>query len=833
MQINVRRLAAIVPLLVAVSLLFSFLSSLNFSKTGFEGFIGEGFKTPQNAAVGSATGSATSAASTGGASYDQGVLGNPLSGGGGFNPPNVPLFYVEGLDETTNYLRLYTATKYDGGWAIDEVVCSQVSVPRAAKVYRVTPIVNLTGHLPVAKDTKAVLPEIYDCYDANSGTFSLNSTRQPYYGFSDARNVKPTKFDGEISYDDEKLKAIAKKIVASATTDYEKVELIARWLAENYECGYEEFGKDFVREFLFEKRRGTCREFASAFVLLAQSVGIPARLVFGYIADPVPRNQTVFASDACFWAEVRFVEGWVEFDPTPPCVAAATATNITYVDRAIIGGEEFRIEGVVRSEVGNPSGFVEVFLKRNKSEDGILVGVLPVEDGKFSGTLIAPNTTGRYSVVAHYVGSRYFAESWSDPVVEVYCRPVIDVEIPDRIATRSLLFGRVLTAPPYNGELDLCVDGECRRVKVEDGNFSALLSLEPGNATIKLAVRGEGYILPAEVSKNVEVAELRVAVETVREGERIRGIVTFGGEPVNATMIFGGVMTRIENGRFEVGLDLDLGKNEVSVAVPEFLYVGNVTVFVKRPVTIDAEIADGKLLVYVHDGTTPADGYVSFGDLTKKLENGRAEFPLPESFVFGRVKYHGSEKYFAASRDVSVLPLPLIAAAIIAIAAAAIAAMAFRRRIAHLEIRIKKEHPLLPNVWEPGEVVEVEVAEAAELEVDGKKLEGGRFRLTFSTPGLRRIVATRREGRTVKRGEVIVKIAPYVEGVAEVLRMLEELAGGDATMTAREIAAKLGLKDSKIVRYFELARYGGRRLSRGEFLEAFREYLEVVGGEGS
>ena len=55
-------------------------------------------------------------------------------------------------------------------------------------------------------------------------------------------------------------------------------------------------------------------------VVLARSVGIPARLVTGFVPgeqDPVTGTYTVRAKHAHAWAEVWFAGiGWGPFDPT-------------------------------------------------------------------------------------------------------------------------------------------------------------------------------------------------------------------------------------------------------------------------------------------------------------------------------------------------------------------------------------------------------------------------------------------------------------------------------------------------------------------------------------
>lgn len=79
-------------------------------------------------------------------------------------------------------------------------------------------------------------------------------------------------------------------------------------------------GEDPVDEFLFESRRGFCEHFASAFVVLLRTAGIPARVVTGYQGgefNPGGRYFIVRQLDAHAWAEAWIPgEGWVRADPT-------------------------------------------------------------------------------------------------------------------------------------------------------------------------------------------------------------------------------------------------------------------------------------------------------------------------------------------------------------------------------------------------------------------------------------------------------------------------------------------------------------------------------------
>lgn len=77
-----------------------------------------------------------------------------------------------------------------------------------------------------------------------------------------------------------------------------------------------------LQDFLFETRRGHCEYFASSMVLLLRSLGIPARLVTGFLGaelNPIEDYLIVRQSNAHAWVEAWLPDrGWQTFDPTPP-----------------------------------------------------------------------------------------------------------------------------------------------------------------------------------------------------------------------------------------------------------------------------------------------------------------------------------------------------------------------------------------------------------------------------------------------------------------------------------------------------------------------------------
>lgn len=134
------------------------------------------------------------------------------------------------------------------------------------------------------------------------------------------------------------LTNIAQTVASGATTPRERVALLETYLRSFYEFNpVAQPGHSYTRiERLLrdqgaEGEGGTSEQFAVAFAMLARSLGIPTRVVVGFIVDPanadpaaetsstsVPGTITVTAADAQAWPEVLFADaGWIPFDPTP------------------------------------------------------------------------------------------------------------------------------------------------------------------------------------------------------------------------------------------------------------------------------------------------------------------------------------------------------------------------------------------------------------------------------------------------------------------------------------------------------------------------------------
>ena len=120
---------------------------------------------------------------------------------------------------------------------------------------------------------------------------------------------------------------LAQKITASSTSTYEKALAIQNYFY-NGEFTYDlnspvtPLDKDAIEYFLFESKRGTCVQFASAMTMLCRAAGIPTRYMEGYVCEEYDASKGCYIikqKHAHAFPEVYLPGyGWRIFEPTIP-----------------------------------------------------------------------------------------------------------------------------------------------------------------------------------------------------------------------------------------------------------------------------------------------------------------------------------------------------------------------------------------------------------------------------------------------------------------------------------------------------------------------------------
>lgn len=168
-------------------------------------------------------------------------------------------------------------------------------------------------------DTYSVSAPLFQAGDPGLGTLiEVCSTLEDsaYSDIVDTYTLLPNHLE-------EPVYAIAVEVSSIKASPYEKALALQSWLARN--CRYtldvepQSANDDFVTHFLLDTREGYCTHFASAMTVLCRMIGLPARYIEGYLAEPdEDGNALVTGLSAHAWTEVYFSGfGWLTFDATP------------------------------------------------------------------------------------------------------------------------------------------------------------------------------------------------------------------------------------------------------------------------------------------------------------------------------------------------------------------------------------------------------------------------------------------------------------------------------------------------------------------------------------
>ena len=153
-------------------------------------------------------------------------------------------------------------------------------------------------------------PEIEDSNEEDLGEYESDFRVSPYFSLNGTTD---------------KMQYLSNVFAAKTQSIKGRVGLVMDYLQKNCNYSLEQPelvpGEEPVEKFLFEKMAGTCQHYSTTMVLLLRCMGIPSRVVNGYMMNEWNETGgffTVRQSHAHAWVEVFFPKsGWVPFDPTP------------------------------------------------------------------------------------------------------------------------------------------------------------------------------------------------------------------------------------------------------------------------------------------------------------------------------------------------------------------------------------------------------------------------------------------------------------------------------------------------------------------------------------
>lgn len=273
-----------------------------------------------------------------------------------------------------------------------------------------------------------------------------------------------------------RVRELAERVTAGHISPYDKARALANYLQTTYPYRYADSsddypppGRDPVDWFLFDHREGTCGVYSSAFVVMARSLGIPARVVGGWLIKPTNDEQIVYTDQAHQWAEIALSGiGWVEFEPTgssdgplarifrdeiieppPPPPPLDTVTAITKSPSEIRRQQPFTVGGWVNTLTGRfVDGMkVEIYINETKEHGGEKIGEGVTRQGRFDIEVQLPSAMalGAYQLLARAVENEQFSESWSDPDISVFSASGLQLTGPSQIPVdvEAVFSGRI------------------------------------------------------------------------------------------------------------------------------------------------------------------------------------------------------------------------------------------------------------------------------------------------------------------------------------------------------------------------------------------------------
>ncbi|WP_203136139.1 transglutaminase family protein [Microbacterium sp. JZ31] len=298
-------------------------------------------------------------------------------------PADVEVLRLRTDGSSPPYLRVATLTQFDGEtWSPDGTPRGTLDFP---PVERGLTVVERTTTVEITRLTGEYLPVPYPATEVTGlvGQWTANDlnrtvtsdttsalgqryvvvSQDPQTSRERARDVMPRVEGGSedflshpgdgrnysfnaLALPDEavaaEIRAQTREVIGDATNAYDALVAMQSWfrsgggftysLEAPVEEGFDGSGMDAIQRFL-EVRSGYCTHFASTFAVMARSLGIPARVVVGFLPGTATGDEVddqdvyaVLGSQLHAWPETYLDGiGWVPFEPT---IGLGTPTSL-------------------------------------------------------------------------------------------------------------------------------------------------------------------------------------------------------------------------------------------------------------------------------------------------------------------------------------------------------------------------------------------------------------------------------------------------------------------------------------------------------------------------
>jgi transglutaminase-like putative cysteine protease len=162
----------------------------------------------------------------------------------------------------------------------------------------------------------------------------------------------------------ERISALARQIAERQDRNFSRAAKIESFLRNNYTYSLSvptpPPGMSAIEDFLFNSKKGYCEHYATAMVLMLRTLGIPARIVTGFLGGELNKYGgyiIVRESNAHSWVEAAIDNKWMRFDPTPSVSVERPSALALFMDTLKMNWDRY----VIAFSISDQKEIVRVF----------------------------------------------------------------------------------------------------------------------------------------------------------------------------------------------------------------------------------------------------------------------------------------------------------------------------------------------------------------------------------------------------------------------------------------------------------------------------------------
>lgn len=306
-----------------------------------------------------------------------------------------------------------------------------------------------------------------------------------------------------IQSDDPALAAQAAEIIGDTKDVYRAAKMLERWVGESMRFDMGVVLAPSVE--VFQKRRGTCTEYAVLLTAMARAVGIPSRFVMGYVYV-----GGMFGGHA--WTEILAGDRWIPLDGAVISEGPADAARFAFLRSSLKGGVGRLGMGPAASMYGQIDVDVVEYQVAGKPARQVPAGGVPYE---VDGDVFRDRELGLRLVKPEGFRFTGLDSVWPETTI-------VGLEGPGGTRASLKQSARRYWEDPESSSLERLesVVRGGRRGEALLGGRRAVTLETPGRAGLALAVDGDIWILTVEGPGAPDLLRRLAGGLTLGEGDR-------------------------------------------------------------------------------------------------------------------------------------------------------------------------------------------------------------------------------------------------------------------------------------------------------------------------